>query len=573
MNKDLTPKSYQLLEQLYQGQKPGMKTCAETGDTFEITEDMYNMYKKLGVPLPTTAPHVRLRRLRAHMGGIELFPRKTMGTETVVSMYDPESHALVLSPEEWRADTFSPEKYGQAIDPQQSFFDQWMHFSRTVPRPTVSSDPDSENCSWSIYDVEFKECYATFGGVNCKHLLYGDMCIDTSNSLDLAFMVQTEWSYECIQGFQCSQAFFSDFCVSCLNVYFSFGCRNSSNLFACVNLDNKQYCILNVQYTKEEYFKKISQFDLSDIAVVKRLQKEAWELWKQGYYRTEVNFNSERSVGDDVISSVDTYGISTFQTERLYNSFDTSYVKDSCDITTSSNLELSVNTVACDGYGNKMTISCHGCTDVEYSELCVSCEHCFGCIGLKRKKYCIFNVQYTEEEYWKKLDEIKSAMIRRGEYGEFFPYRTSLFAYNTSHADTFFSLSRGEVEHLGARWYDLPKADSDGSKYTKMPEKLKDFDDSLLASQFVCEDSGRPYRIVEPELAFHKKFDIALPTQHPSVRRKNRYARMHGLTLRDDQCYRCDKSIVSRISPDLESKNVCDDCFGNILIENEVKLH
>lgn len=30
-------------------------------------------------------------------------------------------------------------------------------------------------------------------------------------------------------------------------------CKNSSNLFACVGLRNKQYCILNKQYTKDEY--------------------------------------------------------------------------------------------------------------------------------------------------------------------------------------------------------------------------------------------------------------------------------------------------------------------------------
>jgi hypothetical protein len=32
-----------------------------------------------------------------------------------------------------------------------------------------------------------------------------------------------------------------------------YACRNSSNLFACIGLKNKQYCILNKQYTKEEY--------------------------------------------------------------------------------------------------------------------------------------------------------------------------------------------------------------------------------------------------------------------------------------------------------------------------------
>ena len=38
-----------------------------------------------------------------------------------------------------------------------------------------------------------------------------------------------------------------------MNILYSFHCRNSSNLFACVSLRNKEYCILNKQYTKAEY--------------------------------------------------------------------------------------------------------------------------------------------------------------------------------------------------------------------------------------------------------------------------------------------------------------------------------
>ncbi len=36
-------------------------------------------------------------------------------------------------------------------------------------------------------------------------------------------------------------------------VYYSDLCNNCSNIFGCIGLKNKQYCILNKQYTKEEY--------------------------------------------------------------------------------------------------------------------------------------------------------------------------------------------------------------------------------------------------------------------------------------------------------------------------------
>ncbi len=41
--------------------------------------------------------------------------------------------------------------------------------------------------------------------------------------------------------------------TSSYDVYYSDSCRGSSNLFGCIGLRNKQYCILNKQYTKEEY--------------------------------------------------------------------------------------------------------------------------------------------------------------------------------------------------------------------------------------------------------------------------------------------------------------------------------
>lgn len=41
------------------------------------------------------------------------------------------------------------------------------------------------------------------------------------------------------------------------DVYYSRECHHSSNLFGCVGMRHKQYCILNKQYTKEEYEKLV----------------------------------------------------------------------------------------------------------------------------------------------------------------------------------------------------------------------------------------------------------------------------------------------------------------------------
>lgn len=52
---------------------------------------------------------------------------------------------------------------------------------------------------------------------------------------------------------------FSGVIYSCYDVQYSWNCHGSNNLFGCYGLRNKQYCILNKQYTKEQYDKLLPQ--------------------------------------------------------------------------------------------------------------------------------------------------------------------------------------------------------------------------------------------------------------------------------------------------------------------------
>jgi len=40
---------------------------------------------------------------------------------------------------------------------------------------------------------------------------------------------------------------------NCVNCTYTYNCHGCSDLFGCIGLRNKKYCILNKQYTKEEY--------------------------------------------------------------------------------------------------------------------------------------------------------------------------------------------------------------------------------------------------------------------------------------------------------------------------------
>ncbi len=49
---------------------------------------------------------------------------------------------------------------------------------------------------------------------------------------------------------------------------------------------------------------------------------------------------------------------------------------------------------------------CESCVDVWFSRSCFNCRNCVGCVNLRGESYCIFNIKYTKEEYFQKLEEL-----------------------------------------------------------------------------------------------------------------------------------------------------------------------
>lgn len=82
------------------------------------------------------------------------------------------------------------------------------------------------------------------------------------------------------------------------------------------------------------------------------------------------------------------------------------YSKNSMDVTM---LQHSESCYEClnvqKGYENFFSIDCENCRKIYFSKDCVECNDCIGCIGLRKKKYHIFNEPYSKEEYEQKLKE------------------------------------------------------------------------------------------------------------------------------------------------------------------------
>jgi hypothetical protein len=83
-------------------------------------------------------------------------------------------------------------------------------------------------------------------------------------------------------------------------------------------------------------------------------------------------------------------------------------IKKSLDCWWSSDIQNSYEIFNCGNiYHSFFSSGCIDCADMYFSEECYNCSHCLFCYGLYNKKYHIFNKEYTEEEYKKRLAELQ----------------------------------------------------------------------------------------------------------------------------------------------------------------------
>ncbi len=55
-----------------------------------------------------------------------------------------------------------------------------------------------------------------------------------------------------------------------------------------------------------------------------------------------------------------------------------------------------------------------------------------------------------------------------------------------------------------------------------LPDNISEVDDTILQTAIICEVSGKPFRIIQQELAFYRKYNIPIPRRHPDQRHIDR---------------------------------------------------
>lgn len=546
------------------------KQCQNCKQEFVIEPDDFAFYEKMKVPSPTFCPECRLQRRLSFRNERILYKRTCdLCGKEVISIYNPESKNVMYCQQCWWSDKWDPLAYGQEYDFSKPFFEQYKKLSKRVPRESLMN-ANSINSEYTHLAADNKDCYLLFESSNnerCNHSYWMQLSKDC---LDCAFVNNSELCYEVFVAYNCYKLFFSKECRDCTDSYFLQDCVGCSNCYGCVGLRNKSYCIFNKQYAKEEYSKileeKKKQIKEGKIEDFKKAFKEfaLTQINKYAYIQKSV-----RSTGNYLLNTKNC--IQCFHGDEAENCKYGYHVwrssKDNMDASTvGRDAELiyeSINT-GIKAYNIKFGIQdWNGNNNLTYCESCSGSSNLFGCISLNKKQFCILNKQYTKEEYEELVPKIIEHIKSTGEYGEFFPTKISLFAYNETAAQDHFPLPKEEALKQGFSWKDKEEKNVNiGGDVIGCAHKGKCNDHCTIG-----------FKIIQAEKDFYTKMGLPIPTLCPNCRHYERLKQRNPLKLWHRQCMcdkkhthhtgKCPNEFETSYAPDRLEIVYCEQCYNS----------
>ena len=100
-------------------------------------------------------------------------------------------------------------------------------------------------------------------------------------------------------------------------------------------------------------------------------------------------------------------------------------------------------------------------------------------------------------------------MRSTGEYGHFFPPALTPHYYNESDVSDYFPLSSAAARTRGYRWKESPEESDRNSE--PVPDHINDVQEDVVGKVFICEFTGRQFKIIKQELDFLKNARLPLP--------------------------------------------------------------
>ncbi|MDP3710269.1 MAG: hypothetical protein Q8R29_00920 [bacterium] len=151
-----------------------------------------------------------------------------------------------------RIKKFGMESYAKREVLKKDISDLWLKYP-----VRCAKNYKNDNCTGE-YITNSKNVHQSYyidGAENIKYS-HGLYVKPSSDSYDqYRYGDNSQLMYECALtgGHSANIKFSYHVYTNCRDIEYSWNCNNSSHLFGCIGLNKKQYCILNKQYSREEY--------------------------------------------------------------------------------------------------------------------------------------------------------------------------------------------------------------------------------------------------------------------------------------------------------------------------------
>ena len=528
-----------------------IRNCEITGQSFSISREEGEAYAFFDLPLPTLSPQERCRRYLTFRNDQQFFWRRCSATGTKIhSIYPDEAPFPVVSLEYWKSPECDNLKHAVNYESSRLFIEQLQELWNKVPRPaqTLEQSLDSRVCR-NVKDVA--SSFLLFNAAKVVSSFYSSFLFDSHSCCDCYFVFSSAECYECVHCFDCRRLRWAEFCSGCADSFFLSHCRNCRHCLFCTNLQGKEYHIFNRPVPKAEYEQTVRDWAFTARPKVESAKEQFDEFLAAHPLPHIITDNPHANTGNYL--------------QRCKNAYDSFECVDAENVVHCHALIGAKDCLDGYGFGGGMAkcvqfvevgdtaeslVNCIDCRDnVSQLTYCSNCERCsnlFGCVGLTDKEYCVFNKQYTREEYSQLREEIVIRLKARGTWGKFFPPAFSGFAYNQSSAGLFMPMSKIPAKLVGFRWSDhdeyirpsqllAGREQSPEETFAECPVRLEDVNTSNIRSDiFICEMSGRPFRLTKEELALYELLSVAPPARAFEQRLQERITRLapHALGQR-----------------------------------------
>lgn len=418
--------------------------------------------------------------------------------------------------------------------------------------------------------------------VDSEDISYSENVDGSKNSLDCLCVFSLDkcsWNIDSSENYNCHFVIESH---KNIDSHFLYDCSNCQNCCLSSNLRNKSYVFKNKQLKKDEYLAEIEKLSLNTFSGFGDAKKEFLLIKENAISKYAKNINSINVTGDHIINSKDvSYSFDITKSENVSNGHRMIYCSDMKDCNWVLKGESEYETIS--GSGNSsFHVGCAVCfssTQMEYSLFCRNCSNCFGCVGLKNAEHCILNKQYSKEEYFNLLPELRQHMSdlpyidsknRIYKYGEYFPYEMSPFGYNEACGHDYFPKTKEEATLEGFNWKDGDTKNYQTTKNsTNLPNSIEDVSDDILKDIIECPNKGdymtqctAAFKITPEELQFYRENNLPLPRHCPNCRHYERLSYRNPMHLYKRACNnRCGRTFETSYDPDRPEKVYCEQCY------------